>query len=142
MVRCNLMVGRCIMVGRCLMVDRFVVVYFAAVRPAVAIIVSVGKMSMLSLIAAPAVVAASMAMIDEAMLAPAVGIAPTGPGTHAQKDAVVEVIRPVKALRRTAVRPSFVVAPMAYRWFADFNDNLRANLWRYGQARKQCCRAE
>jgi hypothetical protein len=104
--------------------------HFAAVRSAVAIVVAVGIMTMLGLIAAAAVIVASMAMIEVAMFAPAVTITPAGPGTHAQEDAVVEVIRPVKALGRASVRPSFVVAPLANRWFADFNDNLRASLWR------------
>jgi hypothetical protein len=112
------------------------------VRTAVAIVVAVGIMTMLGLIAAASVVIASMAMIEEAMLAPAVTITPAGPWTHAQEYAVIEVIRPVIALGSAAVRPSFVVAPMANGWFADFNDNLRANLWRQGQARKQCCRAK
>jgi hypothetical protein len=98
----------------------------------------------LGIIAAATVVVASMAMIEVAMFAPAVAITPAGPWTHAQEDAVVEVIRPVKALGRASVRPSFVVAPLANGWFAYFNDNLRVNLWRWrqGQARKQCCRAE
>ena len=108
----------------------FSMMHFAAVRSAVAIVVAVGIMTMLGLIAAAAVIVASMAMIDVAMAAPAVGITPAGPWAHAQEDAVVEVIRPVKALGRASVRPSFVVAPLANRWFADFNDNLRASLWR------------
>jgi len=113
-----------------------------AVRSAVAIVVAVSKVSMLGLIAAAAVIEASMSMVEVAMLAPAVGIAPAGPGAHAQEDAVVEEIRPVKALGRAAVWRSFIIAPLANRGFADFNDNLRANLWHHGQARKQCCRAE
>jgi hypothetical protein len=109
------------------------------VFPRVTIIVAVSIMPVLGIITGPSVVAASMAMIVEAMFAPAVTIAPAGPGTHAQEDAVVEVIRPVKALGRASVRPSFVVAPLANGWFADFNRNLRVSLWRwrhYGQARK------
>ena len=121
---------------------RFAAMHFAAVRPAVAIVVAVSIMTTPGLIAAPSVVAASMAMIEVAMFAPAVAITPAGPWTRAQEDAVVEVIRPVKALGRAAVGCGFVVAPLADRWFADFNSNLRANLWRQGQARKQCCRAE
>jgi len=113
--------------------------HFAAVRSAVAIVVAVNIMAMLGFIATATVILASVAMINEAMLAPAVTITPAGPWTHAQKDTVVKVIRPVIALGGAAVRPNFVVAPMANGWFADFNGNLRANLWRYGQARKQCC---
>jgi hypothetical protein len=104
---------------------------------------------MLGLIAAAAAIAASMAMIEVAMFAPAVTIAPAGPWAHAQEDAVVEVILPVKAPGSASVRPSFVVAPLANGWFADFDawnadldGNLRASRWRHGQARKQCCRAE
>jgi hypothetical protein len=117
-------------------------VMFFAVMLAVAIIVAVVIMAMLGLIAAASVVAASMAMIEVAMLAPAVGISPAGPWAHAQEDAVVEVIRPVKTLGRAAVRRGFVIAPLADGWFADFDSNLRANRWRQGQARKQCCHAE
>jgi len=46
--------------------------------------------------AAAAIVSAPI--IDEAMSAPAVAIAPAGPGAHAQEDAVVEVARPVKSI--------------------------------------------
>ena len=126
----------------------FAVMHFAAMRPAVAIIVAVEIMAMLSLIGGPSVVAAS-AIVMETILAPAVGVAPAGPGTHAQEETVVEVPRPVKALGRAFVGWSFVVAPLADGWFADFNGwnadlngNLRANSWRQSQARKQCCRAE
>jgi hypothetical protein len=104
---------------------------------------------MLGLIAAAAVILASMAMIEVAMIAPSVTITPAGPWTHAQEDAVVEVILPVKSPGRASVRPHFVVAPLAYGWFADFNGwnadldgNLRASRWRHGQAREQCCRAD
>ena len=118
-------------------------VHFTAVRSAVAIVEAVSIMSMLGLIAAASAVSASMAMIEEAMFAPAVTIAPAGPGAHAQEDAVVEIIRPVIARRGTAIRWIFVIAPMTIDGrFADFNDNLRANLWHKGQARKQCRRAE
>jgi hypothetical protein len=104
---------------------------------------------MLGLITAAAVVLASMAMIEVTMLSPAVTITPAGPWTHAQKDAVEEVILPVKAPGRASVRPHFIVAPLADGWFANFDDwstdlngNLRTSRWRQGQARKQCCRAE
>ena len=72
-------------------------------RDVATIVGAVDVMSMLGLIAAAAVIVASMAMIDVAMAAPAVGITPAGPWAHAQEDAVVEVIRPVKALGRAAV---------------------------------------
>jgi hypothetical protein len=142
MMRRYFMVRRCFMMRCCFMMGCFTAMHYAAVRPAVAIIVAVSKMSVLGLIAAPSMIVASMAMIDEAMFAPAVGVAPAGPRAHAQEDAVIEVIRPIEALGRAAVRPSLVIAPVANGWLADFDGNLRANLWRYGQARKQCCRAE
>lgn len=109
-----------------------------------AIVVAVSVMAMLGLPAAASVVAAS-AIVMEAIFAPAVGIAPAGPGTHAQENAVVEVRRPVKSFGRAAVGRCFVIAPLADGWFAYFNSNLRVSLWRWchqGQARKQCCRAE
>ena len=107
----------------------------------VAIVIAVEIMAMLGLIGGATVVAAS-AIVMETILAPAVGVSPAGPGPHAQEDAVAEVRRPVKALGRAAVGFCFVIAPLADGWFADFDDNLRANLWHKGQARKQCCRAE
>ena len=142
-------VVRCVMMRRVvvrrIMVGGFAVVHFAAMlftmRPAVAIIVAVGKMTMLGLITAASVVAAS-AIVMETTLAPAVGVSPAGPGAHAQEDAVVEVRRPIKALGRAAVRWGFIIAPLADGWFADFDGNLRANRWRQGQARKQCCHTE
>ena len=148
MVRCVMM--RCVVMRRvmmrCIMVwsaMHFFMMHFAAVRSAVAIIVAVSIMAMLGLIAAATVVLASMAMIEVAMFAPAVTITPAGPWAHAQEDAVVEVIRPVKAPGGASIGRFFVVAPMTSDWwFADFNDNLRANLWHKCQARKQCCRAE
>ena len=133
---------RCIVVRSTVL---FSMVHFAAVRSAVAIVVAVRVMPVFRIISAATVIVSSVAMIEVAMFAPSVGIAPAGPWAHAQEDAVVEVIRPVKALGRASVRPSFVVAELANGWFADFNDNLRVSLWRWchqGQARKQCCRAE
>jgi hypothetical protein len=139
-------VMRCVMVRSAML---FAVMHLASVRSAVAIVVAVGIMAMLGLIAAAAVIAASMAMIEVAMFAPAVTIPPTGPWAHTQEDAVVEVILPVKSPGSASVWPSFVVAPLADWWFADFDGwnayldgNLCASRWRHGQARKQCCRAE
>ena len=116
-------------------------VHFAVVRPAVAVVVAMVIMTMLGLIAGPSAVVAS-AIVMEAMPAPTVSVSPAGPGARAQEDAVIKVSRSVKALGRAAVGWSFIIAPWAGGWFADFYDNLRANLWRQGQARKQCCRAE
>ena len=139
MMRCFVM--RCF-VMRCVVVltgAPFMV--FPRVWSAVAIVVTVEIMSMLGLIAGPSVVAAT-SLTMEAILAPAVGITPAGPWAYAQKDAIVEVPRPVKAPLGAGIGWSFDIAERANGWFADFNDNLRANLWRQGQARKQCCRAE
>ena len=96
------------------------------------IVGTVDVMTMLGLIAAASVVAASMAMIGVAMAAPAVRVAPAGPWTHTQEDAVEEVILPIKALGRAAVRCGFVIAPLTDGWFADFDGNLRASRWRQG----------
>jgi hypothetical protein len=98
--------------------------------------------TMIGIPAAAAVIAASMAVIEVAMAAPAVLVAPAGPRTHAQEDAVEEVIRPVKARGCAAVRRIVVVAPLTDGWNADANDNLRASRWRQGQTREQCCRNE
>jgi hypothetical protein len=71
-------------------------------------------MPVFGLIATAAVVAASAA-ISEAMSAPSVPIAPAGPGTHAQEDAVVEVPRAVKAIGCAAIGLIFVIAIFANR---------------------------
>jgi hypothetical protein len=97
---------------------------FAAVGSAVAtIIVAVSIMTMLGLKAAAAVVAAS-ALTMEAIFAPAVSIAPAGPGAHAEEDAVVKVPRPVKPIRCASIGRSFVIAPLTDGWDADFDGNL------------------
>ena len=112
---------------------------FSAVRSAVAtIIIAVSIMTVLGLKAAAAVVAAS-ALTMEAMLAPAVAIAPAGPGAHAEEDAIVEVPRPVKSIGGAGVRRSFVIAPLTDGWNADFDSNLSFCGWRHSQTRKQCC---
>ena len=46
----------------------------------------------------------------EAMIAPAVAIAPARPWTHAQEDAVIEIARPIKSAGCAAVRSIVVVA--------------------------------
>ncbi len=112
-----------------------------AVRPAVAIVIAMVIMTMLGFIAGPSAVVAS-AIVMEAMPAPAVSVSPAGPGTNTKEDAVIEVRLSVKALGRAAVGWSFIIAPLADGWFADFDGYLRANCWHKGQARKQCCRAE
>jgi hypothetical protein len=111
-----------------------------AMRSAVAF-AAVGIVAMIGLIAAAAVVAAS-AGLDEAMFAPAVPVAPAGPGTHAQEDAVVKISWPVKAHGRAAVGRSFVIAVGANRWNADFDCNLSFSRWRQDQSREKCCGTE
>jgi hypothetical protein len=95
---------------------------------------AVGIVAMIGFIAAPAVIAASAA-ITEAMFAPSVSVAPAGPGTHTEEDAVVEVSWPVKAIGRAAVGRSFVIAVGADRWNADFDCNLSFSRWRQDQSR-------
>ncbi len=84
---------------------------------------AVSPTTMIGFIAAASVIAAAAA-IHKAMPAPAVAIAPAGPGTNAEEDPVVEESRPVKAYRRAGVGWIFVVAVWADRWNADFDVNL------------------
>jgi hypothetical protein len=102
------------------------------------VVVAMGIMSMLGIIAGPSVIPAS-AFTMEAMFAPAMGVTPTGPGAYAEKDAVVEEPRPIIAIGRASVWRSFVIAPLANRWNADFDFNLRASRRQKSQARKQSC---
>src|SRR5271157_3449227 len=90
--------------------------------------------------AAAAIISATA--VTEPMAAPAVAIAPAGPWAHAQEDAVVEVPRPVEAIRRAGVGRVVVVAVGAGRLNANVDDDLRVSRWRKGQAREQCCSAE
>ncbi len=69
----------------------------------------------------------------KAMAAPAVSIAPTGPRTHAEEDAVVEIPRPVKSVGRAGVWSVVIVTIGADRWNADADHNLRGSRWRKGQ---------
>ena len=48
--------------------------------------------------------------VDEAMTAPAVSVAPVGPWTYAEKDAVIEVAGPVETAGGAGVRWVFVIA--------------------------------
>ena len=73
-----------------------------------------------------AVVVASTSTV-EAMAAPAVAVAPVGPGAYAEEDAVVEVAGPVVAIRGTGVGVVVIVAPGADGGrAADGYSNLRA----------------
>ena len=82
---------------------------------------------------------ASAAAVNKPVPAPAVAIAPAGPWSHAQKDAIVKVSRPIKAHRRTGIRSVVVIAIRADRRNADphSNHDLRWSGWRHGQPGKQ-----
>src|ERR1035441_2814220 len=86
----------------------------------IAVPFTVGPMTVFGLIAAAAVIVAS-ATVVEAMLAPAVTVAPAGPGTHAKEDPVVEESRPIKAFWCAGVGRCFVVAVGADRRNADLD---------------------
>jgi hypothetical protein len=120
--------------------------HFATVWSAVAaVIVTMGIMAMLGFITAASMVVAS-AIVMEAISAPAVGIAPASPGTHAKEDATVEIRWPIKSVRSASIGRSLIIAPLANRWNADFDDggmwnadaddNLRASRRHQGQTRK------
>jgi hypothetical protein len=53
---------------------------------------------------------ASTTGTTEAMTAPAVAIAPVGPWTHSQEDAVIEITRSIKTVGRTGIGCIVVVA--------------------------------
>ena len=91
-------------------------------------------------IAREATVISSTAGSDKAMASPTVVISPAGPWAHAQKDAVVEVARPVITNRGTGIRCIAVVAVRTDGWRTTYADgNLRIRFWRQGQGRKQSC---
>jgi len=106
-----------------------------------AIVIAVGIMTVLGFPASASVVAAT-AFTMEAMFAPAVCIAPAGPGAYAEENAIVEVPRPVKSIGRASVGRSFVIAPLTDGWDADFDGNLSFCSRHNGQSRKQYCRSE
>ena len=83
--------------------------------------------SMIGGITAIAVIVSSSAA-DEAMAAPAVAVAPAGPWTHAQEDAVIEIARPVKANRRAGVRRVVVITVGTGR--LNTNDHLHLRVGR------------
>src|SRR5580658_1453519 len=81
---------------------------------------------------------ASTAASSEAILTPAMAVAPVRPRAHAQKDAVVEISRPVKAAGRASVRRILVVAVGTTRW-SQADHNLCLGRWHQGQRRQQGC---
>ena len=86
---------------------------------------------------AAAVVSASP-IIDEAMPAPAVLIAPASPGAHAKEYPVVEIAGSVEAHRRAGVGSVVVVTVGANRLDADADDHLRLSRWRQSSQRTGC----
>jgi len=100
-----------------------------------------GKTAMVGRITAAAAIAPA-ASFYKPMAAPAIAIAPAGPWSHAQKDAVVEVPRPVKSIRRAGVGRVVVITVLANRLNADADDELRVGGRRHGQAREQSCAAQ
>jgi hypothetical protein len=79
---------------------------------------------------ATSTVIASSAIIDKAMSAPAVAVAPSSPRPHAQEYAVIEVSRSVEANRGAGVRRIVVVSVRTYRLNADANHHLGICRWR------------
>ena len=77
---------------------------------------------------------ASATRSGEAMSAPAVRVAPVGPGTYTEEDAVIEIARAVVANRGAGVGRVVVVAVGANRGRStDVDGDLRIGLWRRDQ---------
>jgi len=74
----------------------------------------------------------SSTLVDKAMSAPAVIIAPACPRPHSEEDAVVEVSRPVEAHRRAGVWRIVVIAIRAHRLDSDADRYLRVCGRRHG----------
>jgi hypothetical protein len=73
----------------------------------------------------------------EAMLTPAVAIAPVRPWSYAEEDPVVEIARPIKTTGGTAVWCIAVVAVGTHgRSYADTNFNSCVSRWHQGQGRE------
>jgi hypothetical protein len=86
---------------------------------------------------AAASVVPSAAIIHEAMLTPAVPIAPAGPWAHAQENAVVEVARPIESHRRAFIRRIVVIPVRTHRLCAYIDVDLRLSRRRQSQPREQ-----
>jgi hypothetical protein len=73
----------------------------------------------------------------EAMLTPAVAIAPVGPWPYAEEDSVVEISRPIKTAGGASVGRIAVVAVGTHgRIYADSNSNSCVGYWHQGQGRE------
>ena len=68
---------------------------------------------------------ASAAVAGEAMISPAVAITPVGPWAHAQKDAVIEVARPIITIGRAGIGRIAVIA-IGTDWL---NPDANSNGW-------------
>lgn len=91
-------------------------------------------------VVAGATVEASATLTAEAMVAPAVAVAPVGPRTDAEEDAVVEVARAVVAVGSATVGGVAVVAVLAGGWRAtevDADADLGLGRW-WGDQRHEC----
>jgi hypothetical protein len=88
---------------------------------------------------ADSTVIASSAIAMEAMVSPAVAIAPTGPWAHAHEDAVVEITRPVISHWSARVWLIAVVTVRTDGLNTDVHRNLRTSRWRKSQTAKQRC---
>jgi hypothetical protein len=104
-------------------------------------VVSVGIGSVIGRVAASTCISASTA-INEAIAAPPVAIAPAGPRTHAQEDAVVEVARPIETDRRATIWRIVIIAIGANGLNTDGDDNLRASIGCKGRSCEQGCGCE
>lgn len=82
----------------------------------------------------------SAAAIDEPMLAPAVVIAPAGPGAHAEEDPVIKIAGPVKSHGRAGVGGVVIIAVGTNRLNADANADL--NLRMGSRCENQACGQE
>lgn len=85
---------------------------------------------------------ASAATAVEAMTAPAVAVAPVGPGTYAEEEAVVEVARTIPSVWCTGVGSVVVVAPLADGGAAYLNANRAADANTNADLRASCCRRD
>jgi len=65
----------------------------------------------------------SAATAGKAMFAPPVAIAPVRPGTDAQKDAAIEITRPIEAVRSAGIGRVVVITVRADRWRAAYADD-------------------
>src|SRR5580658_3520586 len=130
-------VSRCTMPSRCVCP---VIVVDACCRRTTSIgCIPAPGVSARARVAASVVPASSAAA--EAMLTPAVAVAPVCPRAHAQEDAVIEISRPVKAAGCAAVWRIVVVAvgTDGLYAYAYANCDLRAGRWHQGQGHEQGC---